>query len=43
MFTDLTREVPDLAETVRGERTGLFAALIDSCCCSSCGCRVRCH
>ena len=29
--------------TDRGERAGLFAAVIDCCCCSSCGCLFFCH
>jgi hypothetical protein len=37
MFEELTHELLDLTATVRGERTGLFAAVIDCCCSSSCG------
>ena len=43
MFTELTRELLDMTATEHGERTGLFAAVIDCCCCSSCGCLFFCH
>ena len=31
MFDELTRELLDLSASVRGEREGLFAAVIDCC------------
>jgi hypothetical protein len=43
MFGELTHELLDLTARVQGERQGLFAAVIDCCCCSSCGCLVFCH
>jgi hypothetical protein len=42
MFDELTHELLDLTASVRGERTGLFAAVIDCCCCSSCACLFWC-
>jgi hypothetical protein len=42
MFDELTNELLDLKATVHGERRGLFAAHIDCCCCSSCGCIYFC-
>jgi hypothetical protein len=44
MFDQLTHDLLDLTASIRGERTGLFAAVLDCCCCSSCscGCVVAC-
>jgi len=38
MFNELTRELLDLTAEVKGERTSLFAMVVDCCCCSCCGC-----
>jgi hypothetical protein len=38
MFKELTQELLDLNAEVKGETGSLFAAVIDCCCCSSCGC-----
>ena len=43
MFTDLTGDLLDLTATGRGDRAGLFAAVIDCCCCSSCACLFLCR
>ena len=43
MFTELTRELLDLTATGCGERTGLFAAVIDCCCCSCCALPFHCR
>jgi hypothetical protein len=42
MFDELTSELLDLTATVRGAGRELFAAVIDCCCCSCCGCLFLC-
>ncbi|HZO98278.1 MAG TPA: hypothetical protein VFB42_12990 [Gaiellaceae bacterium] len=42
MFSELTRELLDLTAEVKGETRALFAAVIDCCSCSCCGCVFWC-
>ena len=42
MFKELTKELLELTAEVRGESGSLFAAVIDCCCCSCCGCMFAC-
>ena len=43
MFTELTRDLLDLTATGRGDRSALFAMVVDCCCCSSCACLFFCR
>ena len=42
MFDELTTQLLDLRSTMLGDKRQLYAAVIDCCSCSCCGCLFAC-